>query len=76
MRTLKRTEMTQKELRLICAELQTSINWGLDSISLQMNDGRKIHLVELQDHLNYYRSAIETITGSLTNVGTKLNKIN
>jgi hypothetical protein len=29
--SLKRDEMSQKELRSICAELHTAINWGVES---------------------------------------------
>ena len=71
--SLKRDEMSQKELRSICAELNTAINWGVEIIKIQMVDNTKVNLINPDDHLEYYQQGVETINGSINNVGTKLN---
>ena len=73
---LNRKKMSQKELMSICAELHTAINWGLETIKIQMIDDTKVNLINLDDHLEYYQKGIETVCGSLNNVGSKLNKVN
>ena len=74
--SLNRDKMTQKELRSICADLQIAINWGLDSIVVIMKDDTKVNLIDISDHREYYQRGIETLCGSISNVGTKLNKVN
>ena len=71
--SLNRDKMSQKELRSICAELNTAINWGVEIIKIQMVDNTKVNLIILDEHLQYYQQGIETICGSINNVGTKLN---
>lgn len=74
--SLKRDEMSQKELRSICAELHTAINWGVKVIKIQMTDDTKVNLIILDEHLQYYQQGIEIVYGSISNVGAKLNKVN
>jgi hypothetical protein len=71
--SLNRDKMSQKELRSICAELHTAINWGVEIIKIQMTDDKKVNLINLDEHLQYYQQGVETISGSINNVGTKLN---
>ena len=73
---LNREKMSQKELKSICAELHTAINWGVEIIKIQMVDDTKVNLINLDEHLQYYQQGIETVYGSLSNVGAKLNKVN
>lgn len=74
--SLNKIKMSQKELRSICAELHTAINWGLETVKIQMIDDTKVNLINLDEHLQYYQRGIEMAYGSINNVGTKLNKVN
>ena len=61
--SLKRDEMSQKELRSIFAELHTAINWGVKVIKIQMTDDTKVNLIILDEHLQYYQQGIEIVYG-------------
>lgn len=60
------SELTNNELRQMCTELQTAINWGLNHATINLPSGEYRNPV---DRLSEYQEAYHTKTGaiSLTN---------
>ena len=55
------SEMTNRELKSICTDIQTAINWGLSNARVYLNSTQtyyKVDVNRLKDYQDEYRTEI------------------
>lgn len=57
------SEMTQRELKSICADIQVAKNWKLPYAKVKLKNGLE-YKVEVERHSDYQR-AVRTMTGAI-----------
>lgn len=62
------SEMTQRELKSICADIQIAKNWNLPYATVQLKNGLE-YKVDVESHSDYQKE-VKTVTGAIPrNVG-------
>lgn len=62
------SEMSQKELKAICADIQIAKNWNLPYATITLSNGME-YKVDVERHSDYQKE-VRTITGAIPrNIG-------
>lgn len=64
------SEMTQRELKAICADIQIAKNWNLPYATVQLKNGME-YKVDVERHSDYQKE-FKTVTGAIPRRGVGL----
>lgn len=68
--TLNPSEMSQRELKSICADIQIAKNWNLPHATVTLKNGME-YKVDVERHSDYMEK-VKTITGAIPRRGVGL----